>query len=333
MQKPLVQWYHDTLMHPGETRTELTIGQHYYWKYMRTTIKHVCGRCEVCQLTKPRTRKYGQLPEKDAKVIPWKQVCIDLIGPYTIGKGKFETTLQCLTMIDPATGWFEIVQIPDKKSETVANAFEMTWLVRYPWPTEVVMDRGREFMGEVKNMLRDDYGITRKPITTRNPQANAMVERTHQTIHNMIRTNQIRDKRDLAFESWNGILSALGFAMRATVHTTNRASPSQLVFGRDAMLNVNFEANWQYLKERKQKLIHHNNKRENDKRIPHEYNVGDQVLVLQEPNRKHGADRYKGPYSITNVYDNGTVQLMQNTPAGGVVAQTWNVRQLTPYKA
>jgi hypothetical protein len=336
MQAKLVQWYHSTLMHPGETRMELTIGQHYYWKNLRTSMKHVCGRCNVCQLTKPKLRKFGHLPEKQADVIPWKQVCIDLIGPYKIGSEKnkqYATTLHCLTMIDPATGWFEIVEIPDKSSQTVANAFEMTWLSRYPWPTEVVMDRGREFMGEVKNMLREDYGITRKPITTRNPQANAMVERAHGTIHNMIRTQSIKDKRDLAFGKWDGILSALGFAMRATVHTTNRASPAQLVFGRDAMLNVNFEANWQYIKERKQKLIHQNNKRENTKRIPHTYNVGDQVLVQQDPNRKHGTDRYKGPYTISHVYDNGTYRLTQNTPAGGVVVQTWNVRNLTPYKA
>ena len=137
------------------------------------------------------------------------------------------------------------------------------------------MDRGREFMGEVRAMLCNDYGITRKPITTRNPQANAMVERAHGTIHNMIRANQIKDKRDLAFGTWDGILSALGFAMRVTVHTTNCASPAQLVFGRDAMLNVNVDANWQYIKERKQKLICQNNKQENAKRVPHVYNVGD----------------------------------------------------------
>ena len=333
MQQSLAQWYHDTLMHPGETRTELTIGQHYYWKNMRDTIKRICSTCRICQLTKPRLRKFGQLPEKEADAIPWKQLCIDLIGPYTVGKKQYETTLWCLTMIDPATGWFEIAQIPDKSSETVANVLEMTWLTRYPWPTQVVMDRGREFMGEVKAMLRDDYGITRKPITTRNPQANAMVERAHATLHNMIRSNSIKDKRDLAFEKWDGVLSAVAFAMRATVHTTNRATPAQLVFGRDAMLNVNFEANWQYIKDRKQKLIQQNNKRENSKRIPHEYNVGDQVVVLQDPNRKHGADRYKGPYSISHVYDNGTVRLTQNTPAGGVVSQTWNVRNITPYKA
>jgi hypothetical protein len=45
----------------------------------------------------------------------------------------------------------------------------MTWLNRYPWPTEVVMDRGKEFMGDVKRMLVEDYGINRKAITTRNP--------------------------------------------------------------------------------------------------------------------------------------------------------------------
>ena len=53
------------------------------------------------------------------------------------------------------------------------------------------MDRGSEFMAEVKSLLKDEYGITRKPITTRNPQANAIVERAHQTIHNLIRSQQI----------------------------------------------------------------------------------------------------------------------------------------------
>ena len=99
------------------------------------------------------------------------------------------------------------------------------------------------------------------------------------------------------------------------------------------MLNVNFEANWQYIKERKQKLIRQNNKRENKTRIPHNYSVGDKVLVKQDPNRKYDGDRYRGPYTITNIYDNGTVRLTQGTNNGGVVSQTWNIRQLTPYRA
>jgi hypothetical protein len=160
-----------------------------------------------------------------------------------------------------------------------------------------------------------------------------MVERAHQTIHNLIRSQQIRDKRDLVDGDWSGILSALGFAMRATVHTTSRATPSQLVFGRDAVLNVSFEADWQYIKARKQRLIKQNNVRENSKRLPHTYNVGDKVVVEQDPNRKHGANRYKGPYEITHVFDNGTVRLTQDTANGGVVSQTWNIREIVPYKA
>ncbi len=160
-----------------------------------------------------------------------------------------------------------------------------------------------------------------------------MVERAHQTIGNMIRANQIRDSRDLPDGSWTGILSAVGFAMRATVHTTNKATPSQLVFGRDAILNVNFEADWQYIKARKQHVIRQNNARENKRRRAHTYNQGDKVLILQDPHRKFGQDFYKGPWTVHTHNDNGTVKLTRGTPAGGVVTQTWNVRNLTPYKA
>ena len=52
---------------------------------------------------------YSQLPEKTAESDPWDVLCVDLIGPYTIKrKGHPALTVKCVTMIDPATGWFEI---------------------------------------------------------------------------------------------------------------------------------------------------------------------------------------------------------------------------------
>ena len=95
------------------------------------------------------------MPPKKAEITPWETVCIDLIGPYKIVKGKNEAILHCLTMIDPATGWFEIIEIPSKSSDEIANIFEMTWLNKYPWPAQVVMDRGREFMGDVITLLKE----------------------------------------------------------------------------------------------------------------------------------------------------------------------------------
>ena len=37
---------------------------------------------------------------------------MDLIGPYTLkGQDKTEIDFMCLTMIDPATSWLEIVEL------------------------------------------------------------------------------------------------------------------------------------------------------------------------------------------------------------------------------
>ncbi len=44
---------------------------------------------------------------------PWEALCVDLIGPYTL-KGKDGSAIDCmaLTMIDPASSWFKLVELP-----------------------------------------------------------------------------------------------------------------------------------------------------------------------------------------------------------------------------
>jgi hypothetical protein len=165
------------------------------------------------------------------------------------GADKEELTLHCLTMIDPVTGWFELLAEIPVKSAHVVIGHQCSWteVAKQVFKTHFLMDRGREFMAEqVKRTLKHDYGIIqRKLITTRNPQANAMVERVHQTLHSMLATKEIGQGLDV-WDKWEGILGAVGFAMRATVHMTTQATPMQLVFGRDAIHNVKFLANWQW---------------------------------------------------------------------------------------
>ena len=74
----------------------------------------------------------------------------------------------------------------------MANIAEQEWFSRYPWPTQVTYDRGSKFIGhEFQQMLMQDYGIKIKPITVRNPQANAIVERIHEVIANIIQTPEL----------------------------------------------------------------------------------------------------------------------------------------------
>jgi transposase InsO family protein len=144
-------------------------------------------------------------------------------------------------MIDPATGWFEMREILNKEVITIANLVEQTWFTRYPWPSQVIFDRGKEFMGEFTKMVQRDYGVKRKPITTQNPQANSIIERVHQTIGNIIRTFQIGQIKLDEDDPWSGVLAAMMFATRATYHMTTQATQAQLVFGREAILNTKFD--------------------------------------------------------------------------------------------
>jgi hypothetical protein len=74
-----------------------------------------------------------------------------------------------MTMIDPATGWFKIVEVPTKQqADYIANLLQFNWLSHYPWPTEIRMDRGGDFAKEVSAALNNKFGIKRKLITTRN---------------------------------------------------------------------------------------------------------------------------------------------------------------------
>lgn len=228
-------------------------------------------------------------------------------------------------MIDPATGWLEIKELKNKFAITVANLVEQTWLTRYPIPQILTYDRGIEFMAEFAEMIENDYSIKRKGTTVRNPQANAILERIHQTIGNMIRTFS-KDDLDEA-DPWGGILAATMFATRATYHTTMQATPAQLVFGRDAILNTKFEANWALIKERKQQMINKNIQRENSSRIKHTYNVNDKVLYKNIMDSKFSDDPWKGPFIIAKVNDNGTVRLKM-----GKVKDTVNIRNIKPFK-
>ena len=113
LQHRAVSWYHHYLQHPGNTHLEETLRAAMYWKHMRSTVRSYVKNCKSCQVNKRRSQKYGKLPTKIVTITPWEAVCVDLIGPYTLrGKDGTEIDFMCLTMIDPASSWFEIVELP-----------------------------------------------------------------------------------------------------------------------------------------------------------------------------------------------------------------------------
>eukprot|EP00957_Ditylum_brightwellii_P207854 15354806-Ditylum_brightwellii.AAC.1 len=98
-------------------------------------------------------------------------------------------------------------------------------------------------------LIWDEYGIKHKRIITRNPQANSIVERAHQTVGILLHTFKPGSAEVDPEDPWSGIFSAVMFALWSTIYITHEATAMQLVFGRDAMFNITHLANWNFIQE------------------------------------------------------------------------------------
>jgi hypothetical protein len=113
-----VSWYHYYLQHPGHLRLEETMRSVMYWKAMYLTIRRYVKTCQSCRVNNRHSQKYGHPPPKLVIMTPWKALCVDLIGPYTLkGKDSLSIDFMCLTMINPTTSWFKIVELPTVSQE------------------------------------------------------------------------------------------------------------------------------------------------------------------------------------------------------------------------
>jgi hypothetical protein len=191
------------------------------------------------------------------------------------------------------------------------NTFDDVWLSRYPRLEYIVFDNG----GEYKNVFEElvnNYGIKKKNSNPFNPQSNGIIERVHLTLNDALRTAKI-DGREMDEKDPRGpFLSSTAYVIRSTFHTTLKAAPGQLVFGRDMVLPITFMADWGAIEQQRQKEMGRNNRRENASMISHDYKVGDKVL-LKKPGkhlRKLEGPR-TGPHTVTAIYTNGTLRIQK----------------------
>jgi hypothetical protein len=355
LQHRAVSWYHHYLQHPGHTRLEETLRAAMYWKGMRNTIRKFVKNCRKCQVNKRQKHKYGKLPTKLVITNPWEVLCVDLIGPYTLrGKDGTEIDFMCLTMIDPASSWFEIVELPviteaiipldtkgrkgkkthkqpklayfDKSSAMISNLVNKTWFSRYPRCQYINYDNGSEFKLHFE-ALCESFGIKRKPTSVKNPQANAILERVHQVISSMLRTAEIDMATSVEPSDIDAFITNAAWAIRSTYHTVLKASPGAAIFGRDMLFDIPFLADWNKIGEHRQRQTDRNTERENCSRRVWDHKVGDQVLLRKDGILRKGESRYESdPWTITSVHTNGTIRVQRGTKS-----ERLNIRRVTPF--
>jgi len=255
---------------------------------------------------------------------------VDLIGPWAVEIRDKWYEFNALTCIDMVTNLVEIIRVDRKTSAHIRSKFEQSWLARYPWPKRCVHDNGGEFNGHEFQELLVQCQIKDVPTTSKNPQANAICERMHQTVGNILRTLLYSNPPRTVANAADLIDQALGtamHAMRTNIHTTLKAAPGALVFGRDMFLDVPLIADCQAIQLHRRTIVNERLRKVNMGRRSYDYIQGQKVLKKYPKPDKLGL-RKEGPYLITQVHTNGNVTI-ELRPG---VTERINIRRVEPYR-
>ncbi len=255
-----------------------------------------------------------------------------------------------LTMINLASSWFEIAELPiveqlrqqtvngkelliadeicDKTSECIAKLVNKTWLCRYSWCCHLIYNNRSEFKLHFK-YLCESYGITRKPTTVKNPQANCILECVHQVLGQMLCTAELDMANSVTPDDIDVFLDNVAWAICSTYHTVLKASPGAAIFGRDMLFDIPFVADWLAQNgEQRQSPTDCGNQRKNAKHIDYDYKVRDKVLLISEGILRKAESAYgEEPWTITTVHMNRTIRFQCGTKTERL--SIWRVQPTT----
>jgi hypothetical protein len=93
----------------------------------------------------------------------------------------------------------------------------------------LIYDNGSEFKLHFK-YLCESYGITCKPTTVKNPQANGILEHIHQVLGQMLCTAELDMADSVTPDDIDVFLDNTAWAICSTYHTVLKASPGAAIF-------------------------------------------------------------------------------------------------------
>jgi len=100
-----------------------------------------------------------------------------------------------------------------------------------------------------------------------------------------------------------------------------------LIFGRDMLLNLPFYADLLTIQSNRQRLIEANLRRQNQRRLHHDYQPNQHVLlVVSNPDKLE--DKLIGPYRIDKIHTNGTITIERHPHT----LERINIKRVRPYR-
>lgn len=263
-------------------------------------MKSWIAKCERCTLSK---KPYRNIKTPLGRLVanrPLEVLAID----FTLMEksvGGFENVL---VMTDIFTKFSVAVSTKDQKAPSAAKALVKRWFNIYGPPLRIHSDRGKSFENKLIRELCRIYGTHKSSTTPYHPIGNGQCERMNRTLHNMLRTLEVEQKR-----RWVDHLDELVFAYNTTEHSSTSYTPFFLMFGREARHNIDIllgtgleseprSDNWvkshqkklrqayEITKDYTKKKADQRKKRHDRKASSHTLDIGDRVYLRRRVKRR-----------------------------------------------
>jgi len=302
----------------------------YYWPQMYNDVRKYVQSCDQCQRRGKNKRNEPLHPIKVGQ--PFDRLGMDIVGPLpktARGNTHIVVTTEYLTK------WPKACAIPNAKASSVVSFFYEEIICRHGCPKEILTDRGTHFVNEMLDSLCTSIGTKHKLSTAYHPQTNGLVERFNRTLCEALAKYANNEKND-----WDLYIPSVLFAYRTKRHETTRHEPFYLIYGREAILTIEFAVQTQrinlpdtksqedlmarirtitgqveYIREETKDRIHQSQQKQKqrfDRTIePLRYRIGDLVLLFKSQLRgkQKLEERWTGPYYVHEVLSNGAYKL------------------------
>nr|GEX46910.1 reverse transcriptase domain-containing protein [Tanacetum cinerariifolium] len=256
------------------------------------------------------TAKKGKFSQRDEMPQNSIQVCeifdvwgIDFMGPFPSSRGN----KYILVAVDYLSKWVEAKALPTNDTRVICKLLKSLF-ARFGTPCAIISNRGTHFCNDqfVKVMLK--YGVTHRLAIAYHPQTSGQVKVSNRSLKRILERTVDENR---AF--WSDKLDDALWAFRTAFKKPIGCTPYKLVYGKAFQLNELNELRDQAYEN---SLIYkEKTKRIHDSKIKDcVFNVGDRVLLFSSRLKIFSGKlktRWSGPFTITQVFPYGTVELSQ----------------------
>ncbi|GKB90703.1 reverse transcriptase domain-containing protein [Tanacetum coccineum] len=305
----------------------------FFWPTIYKDDHEFVKNYDSCQ-RQGKTLQRDEMPQNSIQVCEIFNVWgIDFMGPFPSSRGN----KYILVAVDYMSKWVEAKALPTNDARVVCK-FLKSLFARFGAPRAIISDRGTHFCNDQFAKVMQKYGVTHRLSTAYHPQTSGQVEVSNRGLKRILERT-IGENR----ASWSDKLDDALWAFRTAYKTPIGCTPYKLVYGKACHLPIELEhkAYWALkqanfdlstagdhrkvqLNELNELRDHayensliykENTKRIHDSKIKNRvFKLGDRVLFFNSRLKIFSGklkSRWSGPFTITQVFPYGTVELSQ----------------------